>query len=114
MIRQPPRSTPFPYTTLFRSIHRRITAGASTLTMQLAGNLFLDRSDRTFRRKVQEMLIALQVERRYTKPQIFTMYANQVYLSHGNYGFAAAAQFYFGKPVSVLNLQEAALHTGLV
>src|SRR2546430_1752008 len=62
-------------------IHRRITAGASTITMQLAGNLFLDRSDRTFRRKVQEMLLALQVERRYTKPQIFTMYANQVYLA---------------------------------
>src|SRR2546430_15296387 len=114
MIRQPPRSTPFPYTTLFRSIHRRITAGASTLTMQLAGNLFLDRSDRTFRRKVQEMLLALQVERRYTKPQIFTMYANQVYLAHGNYGFAAAAQFYFGKSVTDLNLQEATLLAGMV
>jgi penicillin-binding protein 1A len=95
-------------------IHRRITAGASTITMQLAGNLFLDRSDRTFRRKVQEMLIALQVERRYTKPQIFTMYANQVYLAHGNYGFAAAAQFYFGKSVTDLNLQEAALLAGMV
>ncbi|TMA62218.1 MAG: penicillin-binding protein, partial [Deltaproteobacteria bacterium] len=81
-------------------IHRRITAGASTITMQLAGNLFLDRSDRTFRRKSQEMLLALQIERRYTKPQIFTMYANQVYLAHGNYGFAAAAQFYFGKSVT--------------
>jgi len=95
-------------------IHRRITAGASTITMQLAGNLFLDRSDRTFRRKVQEMLLALQVERRYTKPQIFTMYANQVYLAHGNYGFAAAAQFYFGKSVTDLNLQEAALLAGMV
>jgi len=95
-------------------IHRRITAGASTISMQLAGNLFLDRSDRTFRRKVQEMLLALQVERRYTKPQIFTMYANQVYLAHGNYGFAAAAQFYFGKSVTDLNLQEAALLAGMV
>jgi len=95
-------------------IHRRITAGASTITMQLAGNLFLDRSDRTFRRKVQEMLLALQVERRYTKPQIFTMYANQVYLAHGNYGFAAAAQFYFGKSVTDLNLQEATLLAGMV
>src|SRR6266704_411747 len=68
-------------------LHHRITAGASTITMQLAGNLFLDRSDRSFRRKMQEMLLALQIERRYTKPQIFTMYANQVYLAHGNYGF---------------------------
>jgi len=95
-------------------IHRRITAGASTISMQLAGNLFLDRSDRTFRRKIQEMLLALQIERRYTKPQIFTMYGNQVYLAHGNYGFAAASQFYFGKSVTDLNLQEAALLAGMV
>src|SRR5579864_7974199 len=93
---------------------RRITGGASTISMQLAGNLFLDRSDRSFRRKLQEMLLALQIERRYTKPQIFTMYANQVYLAHGNYGFAAAAEFYFGKPVSDLKLQEAALLAGMV
>src|SRR3984893_14008564 len=88
--------------------------GASTITMQLAGNLFLDRSDRSFRRKMQEILLALQIERRYTKPQIFTMYANQVYLAHGNYGFAAAAQFYFGKPVTDLKLQEAALLAGMI
>ena len=95
-------------------IKRRITAGASTITMQLAGNLFLDRSDRSFRRKMQEMILALQIERRYTKPQIFTMYGNQVYLAHGNYGFAAAAQFYFGKPIGDLKLQEAALLAGMV
>src|SRR6201998_3160081 len=95
-------------------LHHRITAGASTISMQLAGNLFLDRSDRSFRRKMQEMLLALQIERRYTKPQIFTMYSNQVYLAHGNYGFAAAAQFYFGKPVSDLKLQEAALLAGMI
>jgi penicillin-binding protein 1A len=94
--------------------HRKITGGASTITMQLAGNLFLDRSDRTFRRKMQEMLLALQIERGYTKPQIFTMYANQVYLAHGNYGFAAAAQFYFGKNVQDLKLPEAALLAGMV
>ena len=92
----------------------RKAEGASTITMQLAGNLFLDRSDRSFRRKMQEMLLSLQIERRYTKPQIFTMYANQVYLAHGNYGFAAAAQFYFGKPVTDLKLQEAALLAGMV
>src|SRR5271154_2879290 len=93
--------------------HRK-AEGASTITMQLAGNLFLDRSERSFRRKVQEMLLSLQIERRYTKPQIFTMYANQVYLAHGNYGFAAAAQFYFGKPVTDLNLQQAALLAGMI
>ncbi len=92
----------------------RKAEGASTITMQLAGNLFLDRSERSFRRKAQEMLLALQIERRYTKPQIFTMYANQVYLGHGNYGFAAAAQFYFGKPVTDLNLQQAALLAGMI
>src|ERR1700675_4633499 len=95
-------------------VKRRITGGASTITMQLAGNLFLDRSDRSFRRKMQEILLALQIERRYTKPQIFTMYANQVYLAHGNYGFAAATQFYFGKPVTDLKVQEAALLAGMV
>jgi penicillin-binding protein 1A len=99
----------------FRNVLKHhITAGASTITMQLAGNLFLDRSDKTFRRKMQEILLALQIERRYTKPQIFTMYSNQVYLAHGNYGFAAASQFYFGKPVTDLKLQEAALLAGMV
>jgi len=93
--------------------HRK-AEGASTITMQLAGNLFLDRSDRSFRRKAQEILLGLQIERRYTKPQIFTMYANQVYLAHGNYGFAAAAEFYFGKSVTDINLQQAALLAGMV
>ncbi len=92
----------------------RRAGGASTITMQLAGNLFLDRSDISFRRKAEETLLALQIERRYTKPQIFTMYANQVYLAHGNYGFAAAAQFYFGKPVTDLKLPEAALLAGMI
>jgi penicillin-binding protein 1A len=82
--------------------------------MQLAGNLFLDRSDISFRRKAEETLLALQIERRYSKPQIFTMYANQVYLAHGNYGFASAAQFYFGKPVTDLKLPEAALLAGMI
>src|SRR5215470_16598253 len=92
----------------------RRAGGASTITMQLAGNLFLDRSDISFRRKAEETLLALQIERRYSKPQIFTMYGNQVYLAHGNYGFAAAAEFYFGKPVGDLKLQEAALLAGMV
>lgn len=92
----------------------RVTEGASTLTMQLAGGLFLDRTDRSPRRKIQEALLALQIERYYTKPQIFTLYANQVYLAHGNYGFEAAAQFYFSKSAGQLNAPEAALLAGLV
>src|SRR5712672_1461317 len=86
--------------------------GASTLTMQLARNLFLS-PDRSFYRKMQEALLAVQIERRFTKPQIFTLYANQIYLGHGVYGFEAAAQFYFSKPAKRLTLDEAALLAGL-
>src|SRR5580700_1147699 len=95
-------------------LHGGKAQGASTISMQLAGNLFLDRSEISFHRKIQEILLALQIERRYTKPQIFTMYANQVYLAHGNYGFAAASQFYFGKSVTDLKLEEAALLAGMI
>jgi penicillin-binding protein 1A len=86
--------------------------GASTLTMQLARNLFLS-PDRSFHRKIQEALLAIQIERRFTKPQIFTLYANQIYLGHGVYGFEAASEFYFGKPARQLSLEEAALLAGL-
>jgi len=95
-------------------IRGRIREGASTLTMQLAGGLFLDRSDRSFRRKIQETLLAVQIERNYTKQQIFTMYVNQVYLAHGNYGFEAASESYFGRPVGKLTLPEAALLAALI
>jgi penicillin-binding protein 1A len=74
-------------------IHGRVEEGASTLTMQLAGTLFLNRADRSFRRKIQETLLALQIERHYTKEQILTMYCNQIYLAHGNYGFEAASEY---------------------
>ena len=73
--------------------------GASTLTMQLARNLFLS-PDRSFHRKVQETMLAIQIERRFTKPQIFTLYANQIFLGHGVYGFEAASEFYFSKPAT--------------
>lgn len=86
--------------------------GASTLTMQLARNLFLS-PDRSFHRKIQEALLAVQIERRFTKPQIFTLYANQIYLGHGVYGFEAASVFYFSKPAKRLTLDEAALLAGL-
>jgi len=86
--------------------------GASTLTMQLARNLFLS-PDRSFHRKVQETMLAIQIERRFTKPQIFTLYANQIFLGHGAYGFEAASEFYFSKPARNLTLAEAALLAGL-
>jgi len=86
--------------------------GASTLTMQLARNLFLS-PDRSFHRKIQEMLLAIQMERRFTKEQILTLYANQIYLGHGVYGFEAASEFYFSKPAKQLTLPEAALIVGL-
>ena len=92
----------------------QVTEGASTLTMQLAGTLFLDRTDRSLKRKIQETLLALQVERHYTKEQIFTMYANQIYLGHGNYGLEAAAQYYFAKSVGQLTIPEAALLAGML
>src|SRR3974390_1900602 len=86
--------------------------GASTLTMQLARNLFLS-PDRSFYRKMQEALLAIQIERRFTKPQIFTLYANQIFLGHGAYGYEAASEYYFGKPAKELKLEEAALLAGL-
>ncbi len=86
--------------------------GASTLTMQLSRNLFLS-PERTFRRKIEEAILAIQIERRFTKPQIFTMYANQIFLGHGVYGFEAGSEFYFGKPARNLTLEEAALLAGL-
>jgi penicillin-binding protein 1A len=86
--------------------------GASTLTMQLARNLFLS-PDRSFYRKVQEALLAIQIERRFTKPQIFTLYANQIFLGHGAYGYEAASEYYFSKPAKELRLEQAALLAGL-
>src|SRR5450631_96039 len=86
--------------------------GASTLTMQLARNLFLS-PDRSFHRKVQETMLAIQIERRFTKPQIFTLYANQIALGHGVFGFESASEFYFSKPAKQLTLEEAALLAGL-
>jgi penicillin-binding protein 1A len=102
---------------IYGAAYRDIVAGGrvqggSTLTMQLSRNLFLT-PDRMFRRKIQEMLLAIQIERRFTKSQIFTLYANQIYLGHGVYGFEAASEFYFSKPAKKLTLDEAALLAGL-
>src|SRR5271154_1052583 len=86
--------------------------GASTLTMQLARNLFLS-PDRSFHRKIQEALLAIQIERRFTKAQILTLYLNQIFLGHGVYGFEAASEYYFGKPAKQLTIEEAALLAGV-
>jgi len=86
--------------------------GASTLTMQLARNLFLS-ADRTAARKLQEAYLAIQIERTFTKEQIFTLYGNQIYLGSGMYGFEAASEFYFNKHARDVNLTEAALLAGL-
>ena len=94
-------------------LERRKAEGASTLTMQLARVLFLT-SEKSFRRKIQETMLAIQIERHYTKQQIFAMYCNQIYLGHGNYGFEAASEFYFGKPVAQLTVAEAALLAGII
>lgn len=86
--------------------------GASTLTMQLARNLFLS-ADRTAARKIQEAYLAIQIERAFTKEQIFTLYGNQIYLGSGMYGFEAASEYYFSKHAKDLTLTEAALLAGL-
>ncbi|MGA7523928.1 MAG: PBP1A family penicillin-binding protein [Acidobacteriaceae bacterium] len=86
--------------------------GASTLTMQLARNLFLS-NERTVSRKLQEVFLSLQIEHSFTKEQIFTLYGNQIYLGSGVYGFEAGAEYYFSKHASQLTLPEAALLAGL-
>ncbi len=86
--------------------------GASTLTMQLARNLFLS-PEKLYIRKLQEIMLSIQIERRFTKPQIFTLYANQIYLGHGVYGFEAGAQYYFDRHAKDLTLSQAAVLAGL-
>jgi penicillin-binding protein 1A len=88
------------------------TQGASTLTMQLARNLFLS-AQQTFARKVQEIFLSIQIERAFTKQQIFTLYANQIYLGQGVYGFEAGSEYYFSKHARDLTLPEAALLAAL-
>src|SRR5580658_10328493 len=88
------------------------TQGASTLTMQLARNLFLS-AQQTFGRKLQEVFLSIQIERAFTKEQIFTLYANQIYLGQGVYGFEAGSEYYFSKHARDLTLPEAALLAAL-
>ena len=86
--------------------------GASTITMQVARNFYLS-TEKTFTRKIYEILLALKIERQLSKPQILEVYMNQIFLGQRAYGFAAAADIYFGKPLADLTVAEAAMLAGL-
>ncbi|MBS7541036.1 transglycosylase domain-containing protein [Ancylobacter lacus] len=91
----------------------RVREGGSTLTQQLAKNLFLTQ-DRTFSRKIQELILALWLETKYSKNELLELYVNRVYFGAGAYGIEAASQRYFGKPARQLGLAEAAMLAGLM
>ncbi|SHG56102.1 penicillin-binding protein, 1A family [Thermosyntropha lipolytica DSM 11003] len=90
----------------------KIVAGGSTITQQTAKNIYLS-NERTFARKIKELYYTLQLERKYSKDEILTMYCNHVYFGHGAYGLEAAARTFFAKNASQLTLAEAALLAGL-
>jgi penicillin-binding protein 1A len=94
-------------------LRRGVSQGGSTLTQQLAKNLFLTQ-ERTIGRKVQELVLALWLEHKFTKTQILELYLNRVYFGAGAYGVEAAAQRYFGKSARKVTLGEAAMLAGLV
>ena len=94
-------------------LHRGVSQGGSTLTQQLAKNLFLTQ-ERTLQRKLQEVELALWLERKYSKAEILELYLNRVYFGSGAYGVEAASQRYFGKPAKNVTLTEAAMLAGLV
>lgn len=89
-----------------------VSEGGSTITQQLAKNAYLTQ-ERTLTRKIQEVFLALQLERQYTKKEILEMYLNQIYFGQGAYGVQAAAQTYFGKDVEQLDLSECAMLAGI-
>lgn len=92
--------------------HKGVSEGGSTITQQLAKNAYLTQ-DRTMKRKVQEVFLALQLERKYTKDEILELYLNQIYFGQGAYGVQAAAKTYFGKNVEDLDLNECAMLAGI-
>lgn len=94
----------------FRAGRRR--QGSSTLTMQLSRYLFLT-PEKTYERKLKEAILAFQIEKNFTKEEIFTLYCNQVYFGHGNYGVEAASEFFYSKRARELTLPEAAMIAGL-
>lgn len=100
-----------------RALYRDILAGAkveggSTITQQLAKNAFLS-NEKTWLRKTKEVLIAMSLERQYSKDEILEMYLNRIYFGHGAYGIQAASKLYFNKPVAELTVDEGALLAGL-
>ncbi|QGW21808.1 PBP1A family penicillin-binding protein [Stutzerimonas degradans] len=95
---------------LLKSGH--IQTGGSTITMQVAKNFFLT-SERSFSRKINEILLALQIERELTKNEILELYVNKIYLGHRAYGIEAAAQVYYGKSIGELTLAQKAMIAGL-
>ena len=99
--------------TLARDLLENKRAGASTLTQQLTRKLFLN-DDKTWERKIKEAVLAIQIEKRYTKPEIVTLYCNQIPWGHGTYGVEAAARLYFGKAAKDVTLEEAALLAGII
>lgn len=92
--------------------HGEVRQGASTITQQVARNLFLT-PDRSVKRKIREAILALKIERHFTKDQILEMYLNYIYLGQGAYGVEAASRIYFGKSVKDLTIDEAAILAGL-
>ena len=99
--------------TVVRDIIYGERKGASTLTMQLSKLLFTG-SEKTIERKIKDMLFALEIEKSYSKEQIYTFYCNQIYMGHGTYGVASAADFYFHKTIAELTLAESALLAGII
>jgi penicillin-binding protein 1A len=95
------------------AIARKKVEGASTLTQQLAKQVFLT-PEKAWRRKINEMFLAVDIEKTFTKDQIFELYANQVYLGHGAYGVESASRLYFGKHAKELTIPEAAMIAGLI
>ena len=96
-------------------VERRRDQGASTLTQQVARNLdqFGLTKQKLFERKIREIVLAIQIEKRYSKKEIFTIYCNQMYMGHGAYGVEAASRLYFDKTNKQLTLEEAALIAGI-
>ncbi|MEA2937775.1 MAG: penicillin-binding protein, partial [Alphaproteobacteria bacterium] len=94
-------------------LRRGVAQGGSTITQQLAKNLFLTQ-ERTLKRKLQEVVLAVWLERKFSKTEILELYLNRVYFGAGAYGVDAAAQRYFGKPAKQVKIAEAAMLAGLV
>lgn len=94
-------------------LHQRKAQGGSTITQQLSRGIFL-KPEKTITRKIKEIVLALQIERNFSKSEILTLYLNQIYLGNGVYGVQSASKLYFGKDVTDMTLGECALLTGLI